>query len=430
MGTQDTYTDCLQEMFGLRRFGIKLGLDTIRRLLQGMQNPQESFTAIHVAGTNGKGSIASALAAILKAAGLRAGLYTSPHLVRFNERICIDGEQISDEEVVASHQAVKAATPGEREPTFFEYATAMAFDAFRRRGVAWAVIETGMGGRLDATNIIAPALSIISNVSIEHEMYLGRTLAQIAAEKGGIIKPATPVVTGVRQPPAVRVLETIAGQRGAPIFRLGKDFRVRRGPDGTFSYFGIANVWHKMRTGLPGSYQVDNAGIVLAACELLNQSQAVEISLGAIRQGFEQRVWPGRLEVVATDPMVILDGAHNRIAAKNLAAYLRHTLSGRKITLVVGILNDKPYRAMLKSLLPVCDRVVLTRPQIERALSPESLRDAARDLITDITLKPDVASALQYALETAAADEVICVGGSLYMVGDAKVALAQMGLGR
>jgi dihydrofolate synthase/folylpolyglutamate synthase len=430
MGIQDTYNDCLQEMFGLRRFGIKLGLDTIRRILQAMQNPQERFATIHVAGTNGKGSIASALAAILKAAGLRAGLYTSPHLVRFNERICIDGEQISDEEVVASHQAVKAAKSGEREPTFFEYATAMAFDAFRRRGVDWAVIETGMGGRLDATNIIAPVLSIISNVSIEHEMYLGNTLAKIAAEKGGIIKPATPVVTGVRQASAFRVLEAIARERKAPLFRLGKDFRVRRRPDGTFSYFGIANVWHRMRTGLPGSYQVDNAGVVLAACELLNQSSRVDISLKAIQQGFERRVWPGRLEVVTTNPMVILDGAHNRIAAKNLAAYLRQTLSDRKITLVVGILSDKPYRAMLKSLLPACDRVILTRPQIDRALDPETLYDAARDLTAEITLKPDVASALRYALETAAADEVICVGGSLYMVGDAKAALAQMGLGR
>lgn len=430
MGIRDTYNDCLQEMYGLRRFGIKLGLDTIRRILQAMQNPQERFAAVHVAGTNGKGSIASALAAILKAAGLRAGLYTSPHLVHFNERICIDGEQISDEEVIASYRAVKAAAPGEREPTFFEYATAMAFHAFRQREVDWAVIETGMGGRLDATNIIAPALSIISNVSIEHEMYLGNTLAKIAAEKGGIIKPATPVVTGVRQAPAVRVLEAIAQERNAPLFRMGKDFRVRRGADGTFTYFGIENVWHDMRTGLPGSYQVDNAGIVLAACELLNQSTRVDISLNAIREGFAQRIWPGRLEVVAADPMVILDGAHNRIAAKNLAAYLTHTLSGRKITLVVGILSDKPYRAMLKSLLPVCDRVILTRPRIERALAPEKLYDAARDLIDDITLKPDVASALHYALESAAPGEVICVGGSLYMVGDAKSALEHMDLRR
>ncbi len=430
MGIQDTYNACLQEMYGLRRFGIKLGLDTIRRILQAMQNPQESFVAVHVAGTNGKGSIASALATILKAAGLRTGLYTSPHLVRFNERICIDGEQISDEEVVASYAAVKTANPGEREPTFFEYATAMAFHAFRQRGVNWAVIETGMGGRLDATNIIAPALSIISNVSIEHEMYLGKTLAEIATEKGGIIKPATPIVTGVRQAPAVKVLETIARQRSAPLFRMGKDFRVRRRPSGAFTYYGIENVWRDMRTGLPGSYQVDNAAIVLAACELLNQSARVDISLKAIKEGFDRRVWPGRLEVVATDPMVILDGAHNLIAAKNLAAYLAHTLSDRKITLVVGILSDKPYRAMLKSLLPVCDRVVLTRPRIDRALAPEELHDAARDLIDDITLKPDVASALRYALDSAAPGEVICVGGSLYMVGDAKSALEQMGLGR
>jgi dihydrofolate synthase/folylpolyglutamate synthase len=430
MGKQKSYNDCLEEMYGLRRFGIKLGLATIRRILRELQNPQDSFTAIHVAGTNGKGSIASALAAILKAAGLRAGLYTSPHLVRFNERICINGEQISDEEVVSSYEAVKTANPGEREPTFFEYATAMAFHAFRQKGVDWAVIETGMGGRLDATNIISPALSIISNVSVEHEMYLGNTLAEIAAEKGGIIKPGTPTVTGVKQAPAVKVLETIARKCNAPLFRLGKDFRVRREPGGTFAYYGIENFWRNMRTGLPGSYQVDNAGIVLAVCELLNQSRRAEISLNAIQEGFDKRVWPGRLEVVCTDPMVILDGAHNRVAAKNLADYLAQTLSKRKITLVLGILSDKPYRAMLKSLLPVCDRVILTRPQIERALAPEKLYAVARDLSDDITLKPDVASALRYALDTAASDEAICVGGSLYVVGDAKVALEKMGFKR
>ena len=428
MRKQDRYNACLDEMYGLRRFGIKLGLDTIRRILQAMGNPQDSFAAIHVAGTNGKGSIASALAAILKAAGLRAGLYTSPHLVRFNERICINGEPISDEEVVSAYEGVKTANPGEREPTFFEYATAMAFHAFRQGEVDWAVIETGMGGRLDATNIISPALSIISNVSIEHELYLGTTLAEIAAENGGIIKPGIPTVTGVKQAPAVRVLETIARECNAPLFRLGKDFRVRRTSGGTFAYYGLENVWRNMRTGLPGNYQVDNAGIVLAACELLNRNKLADISLGNIQEGFDKRVWPGRLEVVCENPMVILDGAHNRIAAKNLAEYLTQTLSNRKITLVVGILSDKPYKAMLKSLLPACDRVILTRPKIDRALAPEKLNDIARDLIDDITLKPDVASALRYALDTAEAGEAICVGGSLYVVGDAKSALQKMDL--
>lgn len=428
MRKQDRYNACLDEMYGLRRFGIKLGLDTIRRILQAMGNPQDSFATIHVAGTNGKGSIASALAAILKAAGLRAGLYTSPHLVRFNERICINGEPISDEEVVSAYEGVKTANPGEREPTFFEYATAMAFHAFRQGEVDWAVIETGMGGRLDATNIISPALSIISNVSIEHEMYLGTTLAEIAAEKGGIIKPGIPTVTGVKQAPAVRVLETIARECNAPLFRLGKDFRVRRTSGGTFAYYGLENVWRNMRTGLPGNYQVDNAGIVLAACELLNRNKLADISLGNIQEGFDKRVWPGRLEVVCENPMVILDGAHNRIAAKNLADYLTQTLSNRKITLVVGILSDKPYKAMLKSLLPACDRVILTRPKIDRALAPEKLNDIARDLIDDITLKPDVVSALRYALDTAEAGEAICVGGSLYVVGDAKSALQKMDL--
>lgn len=263
-----TYSDCLKSMYGLRRFGIKLGLSTIQNILSRLGNPQRRFSSIHVAGTNGKGSVASFLAAILKASGYKVGLYTSPHLVRFNERICINNQQISDEDVVSAYRAVTDVHHGDRQPTFFEYTTAMALYEFGRQSVDWAVVETGMGGRLDATNVLQPAISIITNVSLEHQGYLGNTLAEIAGEKGGIIKRNTPVVTGVSQPQVISTLEKLASKHSAPIYRFKKDFRARRQADHTFSYFGLDHVWRGVATSLTGSYQVENASLVLAACEI------------------------------------------------------------------------------------------------------------------------------------------------------------------
>lgn len=422
------YSDCLKAMFGLRRFGIKLGLSTIRKILEELGNPHLKFSCVHVAGTNGKGSIASALASTLYEAGYTVGLYTSPHLVRFNERICINNHPIRDESVVSLYEAVKDVHYGTREPTFFEFATAMALYEFARQNVDWAVIETGMGGRLDATNIIKPSLSIISNLSVEHKTYLGNTIARIAHEKGGIIKQGKPVVTGVRQKTAISVIENIADSKSAPLYRLGSDFRVRRNHNETFTYFGIENIWRKMHSGLPGNHQIDNAALVIAACEILSKKKT-NLSLQNIRDGLKQNSWPGRLEVVSHSPFILLDGAHNLIAARNLARFLSKNLADRKITLVVGILDDKPYSAMLRCLLPVCAKVILTRPKIDRALAPEILYDIAKNMISNIQIVPDINNAIKDAVETAIPHGAICIAGSLYVVGEAKEALAKMNIG-
>ncbi len=424
--TDTAYHQCLRSMFGLRRFGIKLGLETISGVLSALGDPQADYRTVHVAGTNGKGSIASALATILHRAGYRAGLYTSPHLVRFNERICIDGDPITDAEVVAAHDAVRSVRGGDREMTFFEYATAMAFFAFSRRAVDWAVIETGMGGRLDATNVVRPDLTVISNISLEHQAYLGRTLAEIAGEKAGIIKPEIPVVTGVRGRRVVPVIESRARSRGAPVYRLGSDFRVRRHIDGAFSYYGLDTDYRRLSTALPGYHQVDNAALALAGTEVLRRRGAA-ISEAAVRQGLAENRWPGRLEVISKDPFILLDGAHNLMAARNLATYLARDLADRPITLVAGILDDKPYAAMLGVLLPLCRRVILTRATIERALPPERLAEVAADQIADITIRPTVGDALGYAIETVGSDDVICVAGSLYVVGEAREILERNG---
>ena len=409
-------------MYGFRRFGIKLGLSTIKNILAGLGNPQNSYASIHVAGSNGKVSVASALASILRRCGYRTGLYTSPHLVRFNERIKINGRPISNEKVVDSYNAIKSAHYGRRDPTFFEFTTAMALFEFAEQKVDWAVIETGMGGRLDATNVINPKISIITNISLEHREYLGNTLPQIAREKAGIIKRRKPVVTGIRQKKALVEVEKIARKKEAPFYRLGTDFKVRRTQRHSFSYFGIENTWHDLQTSLPGSYQVDNAALVLAACELIDKKSA-SIALPEIKEGLSKNNWPGRLEIVSEEPLIILDGAHNLAAARNLAGFLSNNLAGRDLTLVIGILDDKPYKAMLKSLLATADRVILTRARIDRALQPQKLHEAAKNFIPDIAIVPEVEQAVKHAIDTAPSHGAICIAGSLYVVGEAKEAL-------
>ena len=427
MAVISKYEACLKDMYSLRRFGIKLGLSTIRNILKGLWNPQNSFSSIHIAGTNGKGSIASGIASILKASGYRVGLYTSPHLVKFNERIQINGKEISDSRVVKAYNAVKCIHYGSREPTFFEFATAMALYDFSEQNVDWGVIETGMGGRLDATNIIIPSVCVISNISLEHKFYLGNTIAEISGEKGGIIKKNTPVVTGINQTQALATIETIAHSRHAPVFCFGKDFRVRRNPHSGFNYYGLKNNWKNMKTSLIGKHQVDNAALTLAACEVLSQKGAA-ITEESARQGISHIHWPGRLEVVSGTPMIILDGAHNLVAARNLAKFLSVEMNKKRVTMVLGMLDDKPYKAMLQSLAPESTKLILTRPKIDRSLEPEQLLEEARHLATDITVLPDVERAVKHAVTTAQPDEVICIAGSLYVVGEAKEALAGMGI--
>ncbi len=430
MREKESYEKCLETMFALGRFGIKLGLETIGGILDELDNPQDGFRCIHVAGTNGKGSIASTLATILQTAGFRTGLYTSPHLVKFNERIAVDLVPATDGEVVSAYHAVMEAAKDVRGPTFFEITTAMAFYEFHRKGVEWAVIETGMGGRLDATNIVRPSLCVISNLSIEHSEYLGDTIELIAREKGGIIKEKVPVVTGVSQKSAADVLNGIAESKNAPIHLKGRDFTVHANSDGSFDYRGVSQNWESMRTGLLGDHQVDNAALVLAACEALRP--AVEeagkgtLSTSHIREGLENTRWQGRLELVSESPYVLIDGAHNLVAAEKLAEFLSGHLSHREITLVVGILDDKPYEEMLGALMPICGRVVLTRPEINRSMPPERYLPLVEAAGIDHVVIPRVADAVKYAVENASDGDAVCIAGSLYVVGEAKEALAEL----
>ncbi len=422
MTMQSDYERCLDSMYKLGRFGIILGLDTMKDLLERLGNPEKKFIVIHVSGTNGKGSVASYLNKILSLSGYRTGLYTSPHLVRFNERIQVNGEMVTDEEVVTSYNRVEAANTGERSGTFFELTTAMAFELFAERGVEVAIIETGMGGRLDATNIVTPVLSIITNVSLEHKDHLGDTIAKIAYEKAGIIKEGIPAIVGVRQASAIGVIEETAREINAPVIRLGRDIHIRRSAKGFSCRCDDIALSH-LTTSLLGHHQAENASLAVAACGILRKEDQFKITDEAITEGLATTFWPGRLERISNTPETIIDGAHNPAAIKVLVSYLEEEQKGREITLVTGILDDKSYQKMFAALLPLCRRVVLVQAKTERSIDPEIMRDDAIKYVTDVTVIRDIEEAVTSARASARPGELVLIAGSLYVAGEARHAL-------
>jgi dihydrofolate synthase/folylpolyglutamate synthase len=412
----------LKELYGLERFGIKLGLDVIRDLLARLGNPHEAFPAIHVTGTNGKGSVCAYLASVFRAAGHRVGLYTSPHLVRFNERIRVDGEMIREEDVarlygeVKPHAAAMAARSETDQPTFFETTTAMAFRYFAERRVDVAVVEVGMGGRMDATNVVHPDACAITRIGLEHTENLGRTVERIAREKSGILKRGVPAVT-VDQP-ALAVIRARAEELGCPLTVVGRDVRYSRlgfdldGQDVLFE----DGLTLETRIPLLGAFQPENAAtafaIALAVREKWNLTKA------AIAGGLSAARWPGRLQVVRRDPTVIVDGAHNPSAAAALAESLQELFPGRKVTFVVGVLNDKDLAGIADSLGPLAAKVVATKARTPRAFEPEEVRKAF-EAHAPGSLAPDAKDALTRAIGSAAKEDVIVVTGSIYIAGEA-----------
>ena len=351
-------------------------------------------------------------------------------MIKFNERFVINGREVSDKDIVEAYVAVKKADTAEREATFFELATAMAFYLFAREGVEWAVIETGMGGRLDATNILLPELCVISNLSIEHTEYLGNTLEAIAMEKGGIIKPGIPVVTGVHQENALKVLNQIATKKQAPIYKLNKDFHISQEPDKIrFTYSGIQRTITGVETMLPGHHQLDNSAIAIAAVELLfpnMENQASVISDEIIQKGISQTRWPGRLEAIIQSPLVVIDGAHNLAAAINLARYFEEKLSDKRLTLVLGILDDKDFKSMLKHFVPWADRIIFTRADNKRSIDPHILERTAKTIFTgEIMVINKVDEAVSHAISTSSPDDAVCIAGSLYVAGEARKKILQ-----
>jgi len=423
---RDEYARCLEYLFSLGRFGIKLGTETISAMLAGLGDPQDRFPSIHLAGTNGKGSVAAMLAAVLSRSGYKVGVYTSPHLVHINERFCVDGRPVSDGQVLEAFRAVHNAPRPEREATYFEYTTAMAFHIFARTKVDWAVVETGMGGRLDATNVISPRLSVITNISLEHQQYLGRTLAAVATEKAGIIKPGVPVVTGARQEAALSSIRKAAVERQAPLYVYGKNFSVRRKGDGTFAFSGLGERLSRLTTRLCGPHQADNAALVLAGVRLL-QEQGVSIPDEALVRGVAEARWPGRLDVVGENPRIVLDGAHNLAAMKVLIRAFGQAFPGERPTVIAGFLDDKPWPQMLSMLSAMAGRLILTQPAINRAVPAARLFAALPADAPPASTADSVARALDLALDQTPASGAILAAGSLYVVGEMMQALEKAG---
>lgn len=422
-----SYDLCLDKIYKLGRFGIKLELSTIENILRFLNTPHKNYHVIHVAGTNGKGSTATYLASVLRQAGFKTGLYTSPHLVRFNERINIDGQDISDDDVVNAYEAVSAVDIGRRRATFFEIATAMAFYHFAREKVEWAVIETGMGGRFDATNIVRPEACVITNLSIEHTDYLGSTIKDLAREKGGIIKPGVPVVTAVSQPSGLAVLQDLAKERQAPLFRFKKHFSIRKNPNrATYTFQGIHQAFQEIVKPLPGAHQRENLSLALAALELVferfkGKDPRYALTQEVVEKGLARANWPGRLERIMEKPLVILDGAHNLKAAQVLGTYLAQTVKDKKLTLVLGILDDKPHEEMMAHLVPHAHRVIITQAKIDRSIETPVLAASAKKFFKGETLViPDVKEAVSHAISTSSEDDAVCIAGSLYVAGEAK----------
>ncbi len=381
----------------------KLGLERIRRVLEALGNPQRACRVVHVAGTNGKGSTCAMIEAGLRAAGIRTGLFTSPHLIEPTERIQIDGIPVSPEEFQRAFSVVHQTAESldlDCHPTYFETVTAMGFWLFRERKVETAVVEVGLGGRLDATNVVEPALTVITPIDFDHEMYLGHTLEAIAGEKAGILKAGVPAIFGRQRPEAARVLEARAAELHVDVRHL-EDFTVRHlEMDARGSRFsGIV-------CPLAGEHQVDNAITAALALE----------TLGVDPRGIRETRWPGRLEHVAPNPDTILDGAHNPAGARAVARYLDRFYRDRKLHLIFGAMRDKSVEEIASILFPYANDLILTAPDNPRALRPEMLQElAGRGEITS-----NVAEAIDCARSRAGADDAILITGSLFLVGEAR----------
>ncbi len=415
-----TYQELLAYLYGLGRFGMKPGTERISRLLDSLNNPQDTFTTVHIAGTNGKGSTASFLASVMKRAGYRTGLFTSPHLSRFTERIRIDGDELTDDAVLACAERVMGAAP--KGTTFFELVTGMAILAFAERGVELAVLEAGMGGRFDATSAVPGAVTVITTVGLDHCQYLGSSLGEIAAEKAGIITPGRPVVTAVSQQEALSAITMAAAGRGSRCCRFGGEF-VAEWDGALLAYRGLGVSLAGISPGIRGRYQAANAACALAASELLAEA-GFPADASAMRAGIETASWPGRMELMGNAPRILLDGAHNGDGALALAAELAEISRGR-LCLVAGVMGDKDADAILQPLVPLADRVYAVEPRLERSMPATELAGLCRRLGVPVVAAGGVTEGLTQACAEAGPDGLVVVCGSLFVVGEARSHLLQ-----
>src|SRR6267154_1483035 len=406
----------------------KFDLENITILAERLGRPERTYPSAHIAGTNGKGSTAAFLESVLRHAGFRTGLNTSPHLEKINERIRISGEEISDQafaetfaRIHALIEELLAAGKLRAHPTYFECVTAMAFEYFARERVDFAVFEVGLGGRLDATNILVPVVTIITRIDFDHENFLGHSLREIATEKAGILKPGVPLVLAGQQPEAREVILARGKELGCPVIEPAQIFRIDRESmqDGSVRARVIAadsETVFEIAPSLPGRFQLQNALNAVAAARLL-QNRGFQIPDDAVTRGIANTIWPGRLEKLQSAPDVYLDGAHNPGAARELVHFLEQNFGGSKVWLIYAALRDKAVDEVAGLLFPHAAEVIFTAPHIPRAVSATRLAEIAGHHAVRFSVIPDAERAFEYALTEAAPEDAIFITGSLYLVG-------------
>jgi len=415
-GRKMSYEEAVEYLYSLQVYGIKFGLSKTANLLKAFGNPHRGPRYVHIAGTNGKGSVAAMVESILRASGLKVGFYSSPHLVRFTERFRINGQEISRGTAAGLVQELRAVMDPAQSPTFFEVTTAMGLIHFAREKTDISVIEVGMGGRLDATNVIRPAVSVITNISLDHQAFLGKTLTAIAREKAGIIKRGVELVTAAGQRQVLEVFEKTCKEKDAPLWRLGKNIRYR-GEANTISYYGFERRLKDLELSLPGAYQHRNAALALSVIELLER-KGLKVSEEHIREGLKNTVWPGRLQIVSREPLLILDGAHNPGAIRNLSHSIKAGFQYKRLILVLGVMADKDLRNIVGGIVPLADYVLFSRPEYHRAAAPETLMQEALPLGKAGEIYPTLDKALGKAKAMADREDLILVTGSLFTVGE------------
>jgi dihydrofolate synthase/folylpolyglutamate synthase len=388
-------------------------------LLKAFGNPHLGQRYIHIAGTNGKGSVGALLESVLIKSGLKVGLYTSPHLVSLTERFRINRERIEKNEAVSLIKELRGVIGDKELPTFFELTTAMALIYFSRSGVDIGIVEVGMGGRLDATNVITPMVSVITSIGLDHREFLGNHIVDIAKEKGGIIKDGVDVVTGVSQPSIVRLFESRCKESSAPFWRIGHHVRYRRLPSGLLGYYGLRKRHKNLRLGLDGRFQFRNAALALLTLEIL-ETKGLTIPDKAVRSGLADPLWPGRLERVSSEPTIILDGAHNPSAMRSLAHAIKNDFDFRQLIVVLGIMGDKDIANILKGILPLASKVLYTRATYHRAADPHILMEQGKRFGKTGEVHVTIPAAIDRARNLADKEDLILITGSLYTVGEAK----------
>lgn len=418
------YQQALEYIHGTMRFGSQLGLDRIRDLLERLGNPHHEFKSVHVAGTNGKGSVCSMITSVLSEQGYKVGMFISPYLEDFTERIQISGKQIPEENLARITELVKGKVDemvkeGKGHPTEFELITAIGFVYFAEQKVDAAVVEVGLGGRFDATNVVNPVLSVITSISFDHMDVLGDTLAKIAFEKAGIIKAGKPVVSYPQHPEAARVLEEVAGKQEAPltvvvpeqIEPVSSEFDRQ-----VFNYSYGEERLDGLTIHLSGKHQLLNAATALTSVMVLREI-GFPISRDAIYRGMEKARWPGRLERLQKDPDIIIDGAHNEAGAQALAAAMKEYFPDRRMILVLGVLKDKEVEKILKALCSLASKVIATKPDNPRALEADQLAEKVKKYCRDVEPVPGIEDAVHLAVGSAGPEDLILVSGSLYLIG-------------